>query len=330
MANHAHAFQDQRAGTFPASSWHHTFLTIPSEQWRSLASSTELPLTDKDVRALAALGDPIGIAEADAVYRPLSALMQMYARHTGALMAESHEFLGVNAPRTPWIIGIAGSVAVGKSTAARLLRELMSRWPQTPHVDLVTTDGFLYPNAVLEEHGLMERKGFPESYNRRALIDFLAAVKAGESGVQVPVYDHVSYDIVPGATITINHPDVLIVEGLNVLQPPRMNNAADEFLTVSDYFDFSIYLDAPEEYLEQWYIDRFQKLRATAFADERSYFRNYAQLNDTEAEMAARLVWRTINLPNLRENIAPTRTRATVILTKGANHAVQSVHLRKL
>ncbi|MCI5826220.1 MAG: type I pantothenate kinase [Arcanobacterium sp.] len=307
-----------------------TFVTISSEKWRSLASSTELPLTDADVRALAALGDPIGIAEADAVYRPLSALMQMYARHIGALMNESHSFLGLAEPRTPWIIGIAGSVAVGKSTAARLLRELMRRWPQTPRVDLVTTDGFLRPNAVLAQQGLMGRKGFPESYDRHALLDFLSAVKAGEGDVLAPVYDHISYDIVPGKFVRVNHPDVLIVEGLNVLQPPRMSSTDGEFRAVSDYFDFSIYLDAPEDSLEKWYVERFHKLRTTAFTDERSYFRSYAGLSYEEADAIAHEVWRTINLPNLRENVAPTRTRATVILTKGPDHAVQNVHLRKL
>ena len=307
-----------------------TFVEIPSARWRALAGTTELPLTAEDVRRLAALGDPIDVSEADAVYRPLSALMQMYARNTGALLRESSEFLGLREPRTPWIIGIAGSVAVGKSTAARLLRELMSRWPATPHVDLVTTDGFLYPNATLKEMGLMERKGFPESYDRHALLDFLAAVKAGEGNIRVPVYDHVSYDIVPDKFITVDHPDILIVEGLNVLQPPRLSATDGEFRAVSDYFDFSIYLDAPEDMLETWYIERFRKLRATAFSDERSYFRAYEHLSDSDAEAAARLVWRTINLPNLRENVLPTRSRATVVLIKGENHRVQNVLLRKL
>ena len=282
------------------------------------------------MRRLAALGDPIGIDQADAVYRPLSALMQMYARHTGALLAESHSFLGVDEPRTPWIIGIAGSVAVGKSTAARLLRELMRRWPQTPHVDLVTTDGFLYPNAELEARGLMEHKGFPESYNRTALLDFLDAIKAGKGNVSVPVYDHVSYDIVPDTFIHIDRPDILIVEGLNVLQPPQLNGTEAEFRTISDYFDFTIYMDAPEAALENWYIQRFQKLRSTAFSDERSYFRAYAHLSDEDAQAAARFVWRTINLPNLRRNIAPTKSRATVILSKGFDHSVQQVLVRKL
>ena len=307
-----------------------TFMPIPSTQWRALAATTELPLTDKDVRALAALGDPIGIAEADAVYRPLSALMQMYARHTGRLMHESHAFIGLQEHRTPWIIGIAGSVAVGKSTAARLLRELMRRWPETPHVDLVTTDGFLYPNAVLKENGLMDRKGFPESYDRHALLNFLSAVKSGTGNLQVPVYDHISYDIVPDTWVTVDRPDVLIVEGLNVLQPPRMSSSDGEFRAVSDYFDFSIYLDAPEDALEQWYMDRFRNLRKTAFTNAHSFFRSYAHLSDEEADDTARRLWRTINRPNLHENVAPTRSRATVILTKGADHSVETVYLRKL
>ncbi len=307
-----------------------TFMPISSTKWRALAATTELPLTDKDVRALAALGDPIGITEADAVYRPLSALMQMYARHTGRLMSESHSFIGLPEHRTPWIIGIAGSVAAGKSTAARLLRELMRRWPQTPHVDLVTTDGFLYPNATLTKHGLMDRKGFPESYDRHALLNFLSAVKSGVGNLRVPVYDHISYDIVPGKWITVDHPDVLIVEGLNVLQPPRMSSSDGEFRAVSDYFDFSIYLDAPEDALEQWYMDRFRNLRKTAFTHPHSFFRSYADLSDEEADNTARRLWRTINLPNLRENVAPTRSRATIILTKGADHSVETIYLRKL
>ncbi|XCB30566.1 type I pantothenate kinase [Arcanobacterium hippocoleae] len=244
-----------------APSFHGSYVQIPAEKWRSLAAATALPLNDEDVRRLAALGDPIDIAEADAVYRPLSALMQMYAKSTRKLLHESTEFIGFPEARTPWIIGIAGSVAVGKSTAARLLRELMSRWPQTPNVDLITTDGFLYPNAKLEALGIMHRKGFPESYDRYALLNFLDDVKSGKPNLKVPVYDHVTYDIVPDQFITVNQPQILIVEGLNVLQPPRMSSADGEFRAVSDYFDFSIYLDAAEENLETWYLNRMLALK---------------------------------------------------------------------
>ncbi len=306
------------------------YVRIPATQWRSLAQSTELPLTAQDVRRLATLGDPIDIAQADAIYRPLSALMQMYAQQTRKLRTQSSTFLQLTEEKTPWIIGIAGSVAVGKSTAARLLQELMRRWPATPNVDLITTDGFLLPNAQLETHGLMARKGFPESYDRHGLLNFLAAVKAGKRNLQVPIYDHVTYDIVPDKFITIDQPDILIVEGLNVLQPPRLSGADGEFRAVSDYFDFSIYLDAAEADLEKWYLKRIQKLRATAFTDERSYFRRYAQLSDLEVEALGRTIWQGVNLPNLRENIAPTRSRATVILSKSSDHSVQEVFLRKL
>ncbi|MDR6940086.1 type I pantothenate kinase [Arcanobacterium hippocoleae] len=306
------------------------YVQIPAAKWRSLAATTELPLTDEDVRRLAALGDPIDIAQADAIYRPLSALMQMYAKSTRELLHESTDFIGFPESRTPWIIGIAGSVAVGKSTAARLLRELMSRWPQTPNVDLITTDGFLLPNAKLTELGIMHRKGFPESYDRRALLDFLHDVKSGKPNLQVPVYDHVTYDIVPDKFITVNQPQILIVEGLNVLQPPRASTTDGEFRAVSDYFDFSIYLDAAEADLEKWYLQRMLALKAGAFADSRSFFRKYANLSEQEVLAMGREVWRSVNLPNLREHIAPTRSRATVILSKATDHTVKEVFLRRL
>ena len=310
--------------------FHGSYVKIPAAKWRSLATSTELPLTEDDVHRLAALGDPIDIAEADAVYRPLSALLQMYAKSTLQLLHESTEFIGFPESRTPWIIGIAGSVAVGKSTAARLLRELMRRWPQTPNVDLITTDGFLFPNAKLTELGIMHRKGFPESYDRRALLDFLEDVKSGKPNLQVPVYDHVTYDIVPDQFITVNQPQILIVEGLNVLQPPRVSNTDGEYRAVSDYFDFSIYLDAAEADLENWYLNRMLDLKKGAFNDERSYFRKFANLSTEEMLAAGREVWHAVNLPNLRKHIVPTRSRATVILSKGSDHTVKEVLLRRL
>ncbi|QRV01806.1 type I pantothenate kinase [Arcanobacterium phocisimile] len=305
------------------------FVTFTRSEWADLARNTELPLTQEDIAHLAALGDPITVAEVDAIYRPLTALMHMYARNTERLFSESKNFLGFNELRVPWIVGIAGSVSAGKSTVARLLRELLSRSPETPRVDLVTTDGFLLPNAVLDQRRILTRKGFPESYDRRAILAFLAAVKSGRRNVTAPVYDHVTYDIVPNEYIVVDRPDILIVEGLNVLQPAP-GIAAHEFSAVSDFFDFTIYVDAPEEALERWYIERFLKLRSTAFTNDASYFRNYANLTDSQARETARQIWGAINLPNLRHNIAPTRNRATVILKKGPNHTIDQVHVRKL
>ena len=304
------------------------YVTFNHDEWAELAQNAPLPLTQADLDRISSLGDPIDLQEADAVYRPLSALMQTYATCTGQLYKETSGFFGRQAERTPWIVGIAGSVAVGKSTAARLIQQLLSRWPRTPNVDLVPTDGFLYPNAVLKERGIMGRKGFPESYDRRALIDFLHRVKSGEEEVEVPVYDHISYDIVPDEKIVIRKPAILIVEGLNVLQPAHPKSRSQ--LTVSDYFDFSIYMDADEATLQEWYISRFRSLRTTAFAHEHSYFRSYANLSDEEAEATARQIWASINLPNLRENIAPTKSRATVILTKGEDHRIEEIALRKI
>lgn len=304
------------------------YIDFTHDQWAALAQNTALPLTPSDVERLSSLGDPIDFTQADAIYRPLSALMQLHARNSYRLYEESSNFLGRHPERTPWIVGIAGSVAVGKSTAARLIRELLSRWPHTPNVDLVPTDGFLFPNAVLEERGIMNRKGFPESYDRRALIDFLQRVKAGQDEVEVPVYDHLTYDIVPGEKITVRHPDILIIEGLNVLQPASRKAASQ--LTISDYFDFSIYLDADEASLRQWYISRFLSLRSTAFSHPDSYFRSYANLSDDEARHTAASIWERINLPNLRDNIAPTRSRATVVLAKGPDHRIERVRLRKI
>ncbi|MDP9805861.1 type I pantothenate kinase [Trueperella bonasi] len=304
------------------------YVTFSHDEWAELAQSTPLPLTQADLDRISTLGDPIDLQEADAIYRPLSALMQTYAKCTGLLYKETSGFFGRQAERTPWIVGIAGSVAVGKSTAARLLQQLLSRWPHTPNVGLVPTDGFLHPNEVLKERGLMGRKGFPESYDRRALIDFLHRVKSGEEEVDVPVYDHVSYNIVPGEKIVIRKPDILIVEGLNVLQPAHPKSRPQ--LAVSDYFDFSIYMDASEASLREWYVSRFRSLRSTAFSHEDSYFRSYANLSDDEAEATAHQIWSSINLPNLRENIAPTRSRATVILTKGEQHRIEKIALRKV
>lgn len=304
------------------------FVEFSREQWSALAESAPLPLTDGDVERLRGLGDPIDLVEVDTVYRPLVSLLAMYVEGTRSLHAATSSFLRENGARTPYVIGVAGSVAVGKSTVSRLLRELISRFPQLPQVELVTTDGFLWPNAELERRGIMDRKGFPESFDRRALLKFVQAVKSGEPEVSAPVYSHLTYDILPGQRITVRQPDVLIVEGLNVLQPPRQG--AGSPLTVSDFFDFSIYVDAHTEDAKRWYIERFLKLKATAFRNPESYFRRYADLNEMEARATAAHIWDRINEPNLLQNIAPTRGRATLVLTKGPDHKVKSMRLRKL
>ncbi|WP_242511387.1 type I pantothenate kinase [Pengzhenrongella frigida] len=306
------------------------YVELDRQVWTRLSGTTPLPLTDADVERLRGLGDPIDLAEVDAVYRPLSRLLNLYVEASKNLHKASTTFLGEDSGGTPFVIGIAGSVAVGKSTTARLLRELLARWPETPHVELVTTDGFLLPNAELARRGLMERKGFPESYDRRALIRFLSKVKAGQDEVRVPVYDHVTYDIVPDAEIVVRRPDVLIVEGLNVLQPAHPTPVGTSDLAVSDFFDFSIYVDARSSVVRQWYIDRFLSLRATAFTRPESYFHKFAPLSDAEATARSAAIWDSINAPNLVQNILPTRSRATLVLTKGADHSIQRMRLRKL
>jgi type I pantothenate kinase len=298
--------------------------------WSGLSEQTPLPLTDDDVTRLRGLGDPIDLAEVDAVYRPLSRLLNLYVTATAGLHRATSTFLGEEPPRTPYVIGVAGSVAVGKSTTARVLREMMARWPETPNVELITTDGFLYPNAELERRGLLDRKGFPESYDRRALVRFLSRVKAGQPEVYAPVYSHVVYDIVPDEEAVVHRPDVLIVEGLNVLQPARSLSATEPTVAVSDFFDFSIYVDARTRNIRQWYVDRFLKLRRTAFNRPESYFRRYADLSDAGATERALSIWESINAPNLEQNVLPTRGRATLVMTKGSDHSVQRVRLRKL
>ncbi len=306
------------------------YVDLDREAWRRLSASTPLPLTDADVDRLAGIGDPIDLAEVDAIYRPISRLLDLYIEATRGLHAASSTFLREDITPTPFVIGVAGSVAVGKSTTARLLRELLARWPATPRVQLITTDGFLYPNAELERRGLMQRKGFPESYDRRALLRFVSKVKAGRPEVSAPVYSHLTYDIVPGEQIVVRRPDVLIVEGLNVLQPAGSSAEGVSSLAVSDFFDFSIYVDAKPRDVRQWYVDRFLSLRQTAFADPASYFHRYASLSDEQAVERAESIWDSINSPNLEQNILPTRSRATLVLTKGSDHSVQRVRLRKL
>ncbi|WES62790.1 type I pantothenate kinase [Microbacter sp. GSS18] len=299
---------------------------IDRAEWARLAAGMAQPLTETEIVQIRGIGDRLDIAEVRQVYLPLSRLLSLYAESTKRLGDDTSDFLGDTEAPTPFVVGVAGSVAVGKSTIARLLRELMSRWPGTPRVELVTTDGFLYPNAELERRGLMTRKGFPESYDRRALVEFLTAVKSGLPEVRAPFYSHMRYDIVPDAHVTVRRPDVVIVEGLNVLQPPPAPND----VAVSDLFDFSIYVDADAEHITQWFVDRFLALRRGAFTNPNSFFNVYAQLTDDEAVERALGFWNDINLPNLRENVFPTRHRANLVLQKAADHTVERVLLRKL
>ncbi len=299
---------------------------VGRSEWARLAPGIPNPLTETEVVQLRGIGDRLDLTEVREVYLPLSRLLSTYAENTKRLGAETAAFLGETDSTTPFVVGVAGSVAVGKSTIARLLRELMSRWPGTPRVELVTTDGFLYTNAELERRGIMHRKGFPESYDRRALVSFLTEVKSGAAEARAPFYSHVRYDIMPDAHVTVRRPDVVIVEGLNVLSPPPTPND----VAVSDLFDFSIYVDADEDDIAQWYVNRFLALRQGAFSNPNSFFRVFAELSDAEAVETAMGYWNDINLPNLRENVEPTKHRATLVLRKAADHAVETVRLRKL
>jgi type I pantothenate kinase len=270
------------------------------------------------------------MAEVEDIYLPMSRLLSLYVAATQRLFRAQQRFLGTEDTKMPYIIGVAGSVAVGKSTTARVLQALLERWTNTPRVDLITTDGFLYPNAVLEREGLMEKKGFPESYDLPALLTFLTDVKAGRRPVRAPVYSHLTYDVTPNEWVETDRPDILIVEGLNVLQTGRLPKDGKAIPFVSDFFDFSVYIDASEDVLRKWYVDRFLALRTTAFADPKSYFNRYSKLTDAEARETATSIWTRINLLNLHENILPTRARADLILQKGNSHAVEEVALRRL
>jgi type I pantothenate kinase len=306
------------------------FRRFTRDEWAQLRADTQLTLTIEDLRKLQSMHDPISLEEVIAIYLPLSRLLALYVAATQGLFKATQRFLGANDGKVPYIIGIAGSVAVGKSTTARVMQAMLSRWPNTPKVQLVTTDGFLRPNAALQRDGLMERKGFPESYDGMALIRFLSDVKAGKHNVVAPVYSHLVYDVVPGETITVDRPDILIVEGLNVLLPNRLSREDKMIPFVSDFFDFSVFLHADEALLEKWYVARFMRLRETAFRDPRSYFHKYADLGDDAARAIAHAIWTRINLVNLQENILPTRPRASLLLTKGASHRIEEVALRKL
>jgi type I pantothenate kinase len=299
---------------------------IDRGEWSRLAAGVAQPLSETEIVQLRGLGDRLDMAEVTQVYLPLSRLLSLYAETTKSLGADTASFLAEPDSTTPFVVGVAGSVAVGKSTIARLLRELMSRWPGTPRVELVTTDGFLYSNAELERRGLMDRKGFPESYDRRALVNFLTAVKSGSAEVRAPFYSHMRYDIVADAHITVRRPDVVIVEGLNVLQPPPTPND----VAVSDLFDFSIYVDADTAHITQWFVNRFLALKNGAFSNPNSFFNVFAHLSDDEAAETALGYWNAINLPNLEENVLPTKHRATLVLQKAVDHTVERVLLRKL
>ena len=306
------------------------YINFDRGQWKALRASTPLLLSEEDLFALRGVNDQVSLREVEDIYVPLSRLLNLHVAAVQHLYEARREFMGNPTPqKVPYIIGIAGSVAVGKSTFSRVLRASLARWPDHSRVDLVTTDGFLYPNRILEERGLMRRKGFPESYDQRRLLQFLADLKAGLPEVSAPVYSHLQYDIVPGTTQTVRQPDILILEGLNVLQSPDGQRSSSRVF-VSDFFDFSIYIDAAEETVERLYIQRFLRLRETVFQNKLSYFHKYASLSEEEAIETARQIWNEINLLNLRNNIEPTRERAHLILEKGENHAVENVRMRRV
>ena len=300
------------------------------EQWAALRNDTPMTLEPGEFDRLRSLHDRLDLKEVEDIYLPLSRLLSIYVEAAQRLYYAQRQFLGIRDRKVPYIIGIAGSPAVGKSTTARVLQALLARWSPRPKVDLVTTDGFLYPKAVLERKGLMQKKGFPESYDRARLLSFLSEIKAGRSPVRAPVYSHLTYDIIPNQWVEVSQPDILIVEGINVLQTARLPRDGKAVPVVSDFFDFSVYIDADEAVLRQWYVKRFLAFRDTAFHDPRSYFRRYALLSDDEAVATALAIWERTNLANLNENILPTRPRATLILTKGVDHLIERVALRRL
>ena len=306
------------------------YFTFTREEWARLRAATPLTLTDEDLVQLRGVNEYVSLDEVRDIYLPVSRLLNLYVGAAQGLHVVADLFLGKPATPVPYVIGIGGSVAVGKSTFARILRALLARWPNHPKVDLVTTDGFLYSNRVLEERGLMNRKGFPESFDLRRLLRFLSDLKAGAEEVRAPVYSHLEYDIVPGEELVIRQPDIVLVEGLNVLQTPDGARRKTLRTFVSDFFDFSIYVDAREEDVEEWYVERFLKLRETAFRDPRSYFRRFADLSTPQAAETARGIWREINGLNLKENIRPTRERARLVLRKQRDHQVVEVRLRKI
>jgi type I pantothenate kinase len=306
------------------------YIEFDTHEWARLRADTPLTLDEDDLARLRGINEHLSLREVEQVYLPLSRLLSLYVEATQKLYDATASFLGHPAAKVPYVIGMAGSVAVGKSTTARVLRELLCRWPRHPKVDLLTTDGFLYPNAELERRGLLQRKGFPETYDQSALMAFVSDIKAGRAEVRGPVYSHLSYDIVPGEWVVVDRPDIVIIEGLNVLESGATPDGRVPNVFLSDYFDFTIFVDAEVESIRQWYVDRFLKLRDTAFQNPDSYFHNYAHLDDGEAHELAREIWSEINERNLIENILPTRARADLVLSKAANHDIQHVRLRKI
>ncbi|MEO9247684.1 type I pantothenate kinase [Citricoccus nitrophenolicus] len=305
-------------------------MELERDTWARLANEMEQPFDQDDLDRLRGIGEHLSLREVAEVYLPLSRLLSINVDAAAHLRRASNEFLGESTRRTPFVIGVAGSVAVGKSTTARVLQEMLRRWPNTPRVELITTDGFLYPNAELERRGLMQRKGFPESYDRRRLMRFVADVKSGAPEVRAPMYSHLTYDILPHEEVVVHRPDVLIVEGLNVLAPPRVRADGTAGLSVSDFFDYSIYVDAKTAAIKQWYTERFMRLRSGAFADPKSYFHRYSTLTDAEATATSEDIWDRINGPNLIQNVLPTRGRAKLVMTKDAGHTVTRMLLRKV
>jgi type I pantothenate kinase len=306
------------------------FIEFARAEWARLRASTPLPLSEPQLRVLAGVNEQVSLDEVSDIYLPLSRLLNLYVGATQQLHQVTYTFLGSVSPRVPYVIGVAGSVAVGKSVTSRVLQALLSHWPSHPQVALITTDGFLLPQGELESRGLLHRKGFPESYDVRRLLQFMADVKSGVSEVAAPVYSHLAYDVVPGEFQVVTQPDIVIVEGLNVLQTGGGRRGRHSSMFVSDFFDFTIYVDASEADIEHWYVERFLALRETVFRNPSSYFHRYSSLTPEEARSTARHLWRTINLVNLRENILPTRDRAHLILEKGRDHAVRQVRLRKI